>query len=82
MMSPVTLAAHFDGQPIVLDGPNELEPNTPLIVVVQSAQDDEDRAGWLRLSMQNFAAGYEEDEPEYTFADIKKWNPLYKGRRL
>ena len=42
-MSPVTLAAHFDGQQIVLDEPYELQPNTPLTIVVQSAQDDEER---------------------------------------
>ena len=80
-MSSVALAAHFDGKQIVLDEPYELQPNTPLTVVVRSAQDDEDRADWLALSAQGLAGAYGPDEPEYTFADIKEWNPLYKGPR-
>ncbi len=80
-MSTVVLPAHFDGQQIVLDEPYPLEPNTPLTVTVLSTQGDEERAEWLRFSMQNFAAGYGEDEPEYTLDDIKKWNPLYKRAR-
>ena len=80
-MSPVALPAHFDGKQIVLDEPYPLEPNTPLTVVVQSAQDDEERADWARLGRSNLAAAYGDDEPEYTFDDIKEWNPLYKGPR-
>ncbi len=81
-MSTITLPAHFDGQQIVLDTPYTLAPNTTLSVVVSVTEEDEDRADWLLLSMQNFAAGYDEDEPEYTAADIKKWNPDYRGPRL
>jgi len=29
---------------------------------------------------QNFAAGYGEDEPEYSLDMIKEWNPEYEGR--
>ena len=79
-MNAIVLPAHFDGQQIVLDEPYELQPNTPLTVVVRSAQDDEDRADWLLLSMQNFAAGYGKDEPECSLDDIKEWNPEYEGR--
>jgi len=79
-MSTVVLPAHFNGHQIVLDEPYPLEPNTPLAVTVLSAQDDEERADWLRFAMQNFAAGYGEDEPEYSLDDIKEWNPEYEGR--
>ncbi len=79
-MSTVVLPAHFDGQQIVLDEPYPLEPNTPLTVTVLSAQGDEERAEWLRFSMQNFAAGYGEDEPEYSLDDVKEWNPDYEGK--
>ncbi len=81
-MSAVVLTAHFDGNQIVLDEPYPLEPNTPLTVTVLSALDDEERADWLRLSAQGLAGAYGPDEPEYTLADVKEWNPLYKGPRL
>ena len=81
-MSTITLPAHFDGQQIVLDTPHELAPNTRLSVIILPDEEDEERADWLRLSMQTFAAGYDDDEPEYTAADIKKWNPDYRGPRL
>ncbi len=79
-MSTVVLPAHFDGHQIVLDAPYSLEPNTPLTVTVLSLHEDEEREDWLRLSMQNFAAGYGEDEPEYSLDNIKEWNPDYEGR--
>ena len=79
-MSTITLPAHFDGQQIVLDTPYTLAPNTTLSVVVSVTEEDEDRADWLLLSMQNFAAGYDEDEPEYSLDSIKEWNPDYEGR--
>ncbi len=81
-MNAVVLPAHFDGQKIVLDEPYPLEPDTPLTVTILSPQDDDDeRADWARLGRHNLAAAYGDDEPEYTFADIKEWNPLYKGPR-
>lgn len=45
-------------------------------------KDDKDREEWLLLSEQSLAAAYGDDEPEYTAADIKKWNPLYRGPKL
>ena len=78
--SAVVLPAHYDGKQVVLDAPYDLELNTPLVVTVLSAQDDEERADWLRFSTQNFAAGYGEDEPEYSLDNIKEWSPEYEGR--
>jgi len=81
-MPTITLPAHFDGQQILLDVPYELKPNTRLAVtIVPDSVEDEEREDWLRMSMQGLAAAYGDDEPEYTLADIKVWNPLYKGPR-
>jgi len=79
-MNTVVLPAHFDGHQIVLDAPYPLEPNTPLAATILPAQDDEERADWLRAATQNFAAGYGENGPEYSLDDIKGWNPGYEGR--
>ncbi len=82
-MNTATLSAHFDGQQIVLDEPYRLEPNTALSVTVLSEPvGDEERAEWARLGRQNLAAAYGDDEPEYTAADIKKQNPLYRGPKM
>ena len=80
-MNPVTLPAHFDGQQIVLDTPYELPPNTPLTVTVLS-EEDQEREDWYRLGAQGLARAYGDDEPEYTAADIKEWNPDYRGPKL
>ena len=80
-MPAVTLSAHFDGQQIVLDEPYELQPNMPLTVTVLF-EEVQEREDWHRLSAQGLARAYGEDEPEYTAADIKKWNPLYRGPKI
>lgn len=79
-MSTITQPAHVEGQQIVLDTPRELAPNTRLSVIILTDEEDEERADWLRLSMQTFAAGYDDDEPEYSLDSIKEWNPDYEGR--
>lgn len=79
-MSTVVLPAHFGGQQIVLDASCPLEPNALFAIAVLPAQDDEERAEWLRFSTQNFAAGYGDDEPQYSLGNIKEWNPEYEGR--
>ena len=68
-MSTITLPAHFDGQQIVLDTPYDIAPGTRLLIRV--FENDEERDDWLRLSAQNLARAYGDDEPEYTAADIK-----------
>lgn len=79
-MDRVTLRAHFDGQKICLDEPFEMEPDTELIVTVLPKRSmDEERAEWFRLSEQNLAAAYGEDEVEYSLDQIKVPNPEYEG---
>ncbi len=78
-MPAVTLPAHFDGKKIVLDTPYELQPNTPLNVVILSAQDDEEREDWIQFGKEHLARAY---GPEYTLADVKKLNPEYRGPKL
>ena len=69
-MSTVALPAHLGGQQIVLDAFYPLEPSALLAVTVLSAQSDKEHAEWLRFSIQNFAVGYGDDEPEYWLDDI------------
>ena len=75
------LRAHFDGEKIVLDDPVDLEPDTELIIaILPQEQFHEERAAWLRLSMDGLARAYGDDEPEYTLDMIKEHNPGYEGR--
>jgi len=78
-MRKVALRAHFDGQQIRLDDPFELEPGTPLTVVVAGDGDAEHR-DWSLLSGRGLEAAYGEDEPEYSLDMIKEPNPDYEGR--
>ena len=78
-MSPVILPAHFDGNQILLDAPYSLDPEAKLLVTVLPKEGAEE-ADWRRLSLQNFAAAYGEDEPEYSLDLVKEVNPEYEGR--
>lgn len=78
-MTPITLPAHFDGKQILLDAPYSLDPETKLLITILPKEDTED-AGWRRMSLQNFAAAYGAEEPEYTLDLIKEANPDYEGR--
>ena len=69
-MKTVALSAHYDGKKIELDEPYPLPENAHLVVVVLP-QDDE-RPDWLRLSVQQLARAYGDNEPEYTEADLLK----------
>jgi hypothetical protein len=64
------LSAHYDGKKIELDEPYPLPENAQLVVIVLP-QDDE-RPDWLRLSVQQLARAYSDNEPEYTEADLRK----------
>jgi hypothetical protein len=80
-MKQTILRAHFDGEQIQLDEPCQLEPNTPLRIVVGSSTTLEaEREGWLLLGSQRLADAYDEDEPEYTLDMIKEPNADYEGR--
>lgn len=80
-MKQMILRAHFDGEQIRLDEPFELEPNTPLTVIVGDDDTlDAEREDWWFLSSQRLAEAYSEDEPEYSLEMIKEPNPDYEGR--
>ena len=64
------MSAHYDGKKIELDEPYPLPENARLVVIVLP-QDDE-RHDWLRLSVQQLARAYNDNEPEYTEADLRK----------
>jgi hypothetical protein len=79
-METKTLRAHFDGKQILLDEPFELEPDVELIITVLPKSSDEEREDWARLSLENLARAYGDDEPEYSLDLIKEANPEYEGR--
>ena len=64
-----TIAAHFDGERILLDEPVELEPNTKLLVTVLPK--DSEREAWLQVSKKGLAEAYSDDEEEYSLDLIK-----------
>jgi len=73
-MALVILKAHFDGEHIVLDEPFDLPPNASLAVTVISpatAEEDNERAGWIALSAERLGMAYGDAEPEYSVADLK-----------
>jgi hypothetical protein len=79
-MKQTILRAHFDGEQIRLDEPFELEPNTPLTVIVGDDDTlDSEREDWWLLSSQRLAEAYGKDEPEYSLEMIKEPNPEYEG---
>ena len=80
-MPMIAIPAHFDGKQICLDEPFDLEPDTKLIITILPRHvSDDEREGWLNLSLQGLDDGYGEDEPEYSTDLIKKVNPHYAGR--
>lgn len=69
-MKTVALSAHYDGKKIELDEPYPLVENAQLVVIV--LPQDEERHDWLRLSAQQLARAYGDNEPDYTEADLRK----------
>lgn len=69
-MKTVALSAHYDGKKIELDEPFPLAENAQLVVIVLPQEDERD--DWLRLSAQQLARAYGDNEPEYTEADLRK----------
>lgn len=78
-MENITLQAHYDGRQILLDEPAELLPNTRLLVTVIQPPSSEE-VEWQIFSLENLAAAYGDDEPEYSLSLIKEWNPAYERR--
>ena len=80
-MNPRTIRAHYDGERICLDEPCQLEPDTPLLVIVSpKPSPDDEHDEWLHLSKQTLENAYGEKEPEYSLDAIKEANPDYERR--
>lgn len=70
-MPSISLKAHYDGTAIRLDEPFDLPVGAELIVtVLEAAQPDKERAGWIDLSARGLARAYGDSEPEYSAADV------------
>lgn len=70
-MALVSISAHFDGNQIMLDEAFDLHPNAKLIVTVLDDFANE-RNDFHKLASSALADAYDEDEVEYTDADIKE----------
>lgn len=73
-----TIAAHFDGQQILLDEAVELEPNTRLLVTVLPKDIDEEE--WRNLCANGLQRAYADNEEEYPLEVVKELNPEYESR--
>lgn len=70
-MPSISLKAYYDGKAIRLDEPFDLPEGAQLIVtVLEAAQSDSERAGWIGLSRRGLARAYGDSEPEYSIADV------------
>ena len=70
-MPLMSIPAHYDGVQVLLDEEVALRPNARLIVTVLGDSDCE-REEFLRLAESALAAAYDEDEVEYTEADLRR----------
>jgi hypothetical protein len=71
-MGTLAIAAHFDGQRIVLDEPCELPKNASLLVtVLPSAEDGESDEVWLKAAVSSASFDFLSDQREdiYSLAD-------------
>ena len=71
-MPTVSIRAHYDGERIQLDEPYDIPPHVPLLVTVLTPEADNDRQAWIAAGRQALARAYGDDEPEYTFDDIRQ----------
>jgi hypothetical protein len=65
-----SVSARFDEGKILLDEDIVIPRNAKLVVTILE-EDDTDRSHFLALSASSFADSYEEDEVEYSEADIR-----------
>ncbi len=70
-MPLVSIPAHYDGAQVLLDEKVNLPPNARLIVTVLE-DSDSDREDFLRLAGSGLATAYDEDEVEYSEADLRR----------
>ena len=71
-MPSVSIRAHYDGERIRLDEPSDIPPDVPLLVTVLAPEAGNGRQPWIVAGRQALARAYGDDEPEYTFDDIKQ----------
>ena len=75
-----SLYARYDGEKIQFAIPFALRPGDRLIITVLPQEEElAEREDWYALSAAGLAEAYGDDEPEYTLAHIKEWNPEYAG---
>lgn len=70
-MPLVSIPAHFDGSQVRLDEEIVLPPNARLIVTVLEDADAE-REDFLRLAAAGLESAYDDDEVDYTEADLRR----------
>jgi hypothetical protein len=69
-MPLLCIPAHYDGKHVKLDEDVRLKPDTKLLVTVLEPGEP-DREAFLRFSQNSLSRAYEEDEVEYTMADLE-----------
>ncbi len=72
IIKKIFLSGHFDGNQIQLDEPHELQPGTPLMIVVGPPGADE---GWYSLSAKALETAYEGDESGAAAEKTQEPNP-------
>lgn len=76
-MSPIA-ATVIDPTRLELSAPLARQPGQVVLLTVVGDEDGvTERADWLSLSLQGLAAAYRPDEPEYSLADVREFNPDY-----
>jgi hypothetical protein len=72
----VVEARVMDATHLELTQPIDTPPGGKVVVsVLDPAQGDGERDGWLSLSLGAIASAYGDSEPEYTVGMIKEQNP-------
>ena len=71
------LQAHYDGKAVYFDEPCNIQPNTPLVVVVLENEKEEEEQ-WYQLARLGLARAYAQDEPNYDNIILREPNPHYK----
>jgi len=66
-----SVSARFDGEKVLLDEDITIPVDARLVVTILQDSDDE-RVEFHRLSSKAFADAFEEDEVEYSEADLRR----------
>ena len=70
-MQMTSVSARFDGERVQFDESIALKPNTRLLVTILEDTDQE-RDDFLQLASTSFADTFDDEEVEYTPADLKR----------